>query len=161
MPHRSARQTRLIAIAALTLALFTAPTLQAQSASQAAGTQPPTLRGPMAQIAWLAGRWVGSGGSYSAFYEEYRVLNDTTLEQREVDDAAFTQQRSNGVFTVRDGQIVKLNARGEVTTRITVVADTVSFASTTPGRGSYRWIRTGPTTWRAELARVTYELRRP
>jgi hypothetical protein len=34
------------------------------------------------QPQWLAGEWRGSGGAYASFFEEYRVVNDSTIAMR-------------------------------------------------------------------------------
>lgn len=111
-------------------------------------------------LRWLDGRWRGSGGAYPSFFEEYRIVNDSTIEQFEVADSTFARVTSNGLITVRNGRIVKLERGGGVSTYIRVVGDTATFTSASNPRNSYRWIRTGPDTWRAELGSVTYVLRR-
>lgn len=111
----------------------------------------------VAALRWLEGRWLGSGGQFAAFYEEYRFLNDTTIEQREIADSSFARVSSRSQITVRDGQVVKLNAEGRTTTTIRVAGDTAFF---TAGARSYRWIRTGPTEWTADLGRAVYTMRR-
>lgn len=142
MPHR------LRTLSALLLALGLAP-LGAAAAQANVGA-----------LRWLDGRWNGSGGAYPSFFEEYRVVNDSTIEQYEVADSTFARRTLNGHIAVRNGRLVKLNARGGVSSTITVTGDTATFLNPANGRVSYRWIRSGPNTWRAELGTVTYELRR-
>lgn len=111
-----------------------------------------------ASLRWLEGRWLGSGGQYPAFYEEYRALNDSTIEQREIADSTFTKVNGRGLIALRGGRIVKLDEGNKETATISVVADTMTFAR--PSGRSYRWVRTGDGAWRAELGSVTYQMKR-
>ena len=86
------------------------------------------------------------------------MINDSTIEQREIADLTFTKVNGLGYIALRGGGIVKLNADQRQTAAIQVVGDTVAFAS--PNGRSYRWIRTGADGWRAELGSVSYLMKR-
>lgn len=110
-----------------------------------------------ASIRWLEGRWVGSGGQYKAFYEEYVRLNDSTIEQRIIADPTFAKVEEHGYIILRRGTIAKLNADEKQEAKISIVADTMTF--TQPSGQKYRWVKT-TDGWRAELGSVTYLMRR-
>lgn len=131
-------------------AFFALWVLPASLAGQST-TEAPVTRGAFASLSWLSGRWVGSGGGYAAFYEEYRFLNDSTIEQRTFPDSAFSTP--DGVSTIewRAGAARKIR-RGAAETRIARVAgDTVRFEPLVPGRMGFTWIRVSANEWRAIL----------
>lgn len=115
-------------------------------------------------LSWLHGKWIGSGGGFAAFYEEYRVLNDSTIEQFEHPDSTFSSTQPRSTISWRNGSANKgLAARVEA--RLTRIAgDTVRFESLRPGGGGFTWIRQSSNTWTAILdgrsGPVVYTLRR-
>lgn len=124
----------------------------------------PFDRTSMAGLSWLAGRWVGSGGGFSAFYEEYRVLNDSTLEQRTFPDSTFATPDGVSTIELRNGVISK-QRRGNVETRVDWISgDTVRFEPVMAGRRGFTWFRLSEDGWQAVLDRpgdpVVYVLER-
>jgi hypothetical protein len=130
-------------------------TITVHAAAQAQTSR--ALSAAFASIRWLEGRWVGSGGQFKAFYEEYVMLNDSTIEQREVSDSTFTKVKPQGYIILRRGEIAKLNEDERQEAKISVVADTMTF--TQPSGQKYRWIKT-KEGWKAELGSVTYLMRK-
>ncbi len=128
-------------------------------------TDAPTIsRQAFSSLRWLEGRWVGSGGGFTAFYEEYAVLNDTTIEQREFPDSTFARPGGTSSIEWRNGKVQKLR-RGQAQTFLARVAgDTARFESTVAGRGGFTWLRVGADAWRAILdgrsTSTIYELKR-
>ena len=117
------------------------------------------------RLAWLEGRWVGSGGGSDAFYEAFRALNDSTLEQTTYPDDRFAEPDGISEIRFRDGRIFKVRD-GEVESVITGLSgDTIQLERVPPAAGGYAWIRVDDDTWRAVLERprgepVVYTLRR-
>lgn len=135
-------------LVAVTLALCCIPGPEALAQSTPIAT---ISRDAFASLRWLAGRWVGSGGGYAAFYEEYVVLNDSTIEQREFPDATFARPSATSTIEWRGGTAHKLRG-GRAQSRLARVhGDTARFESVTPGRGGFTWIRLGEHRWRAVL----------
>lgn len=118
-----------------------------------------------AGIAWLEGRWLGSGGGYDAFYEAYRMVNDSTMEQTTYPDEGFGEPDGRSLLEFRNGQVHK-SRDGRVESMITGLAgDTIRFDRPEPGRGGFSWIRVSDDEWQAILDRgnrdpVVYTLRR-
>jgi hypothetical protein len=118
-----------------------------------------------AGLAWLEGRWLGSGGGYDAFYEAYRLVNDSTLEQTTYPDESFDEPDGVSTLELRDGQAIKYRD-GEAESMIARLAgDTIRFERVPPRRGGFTWIRIADDEWRAILDRpsgdpVVYTLRR-
>jgi hypothetical protein len=102
-------------------------------------------------LRWLAGRWVGSGGGFAAFYEEYRLLNDSTIEQRTFPDSTFGTPDGTSTIEWRAGAAQKLR-RGRADTQIArIVGDTSRFEPARTGVGGFTWIRISDREWRAVL----------
>ncbi len=136
-------------------------TLNAQSATTAVA--PHVSRQAFSSLKWLEGRWRGSGGGYSAFYEEYRFLNDTTIEQREYSDSTFAQPRNTSRIVWSSG-VAQKSRRGSVQSRVARIAgDTARFESAN-GPGGFTWIRVSNDEWLALLdgrpAPVRYSMKR-
>jgi len=79
------------------LAIVAAPAA-AQSATAVSAEEFAALR-------WLEGRWVGSGGGVEAFYEQFRVLPDGTIEQTLWGDSAFTERAGRATIEHRGDDI--------------------------------------------------------
>lgn len=153
-------RTALLATTTLTLLAATAV------AAQEAPTPAPVTREEFRSLAWLEGRWVGSGGGYDAFYEAYRFLNDSTIEQTTYPDGSFEAADGRSTMELRDGGILKLR-NGEVESVITRLSgDTLRFERVPARPFGYAWIRVSDDEWTAILERpggaepVVYTLRR-
>jgi len=133
--------------------------------SRAQGSAAPRITGEQFnRLRWLEGRWLGSGGGFTAFYEEYRWLNDSTIEQREFPDSTFAQPGGVSVMEWRGGVVLK-SRRGTVESHIARVAgDTVRFERAQAGRAGFTWVRVNNDEWRALLegrnGPIVYVLRR-
>ena len=151
----------VLAWACLTLLPVGAHGVSAQEAPRPA----PVSDEEFAGLAWIEGRWLGSGGGYDAFYEAYRVLNDSTIEQTTYPDEHFREPDGRSLMVRRYGGIVKTRD-GEVESVITGLAgDTLRFERIPPRRGGFSWIRIHDDEWQAILERpsgdpVVYTLRR-
>jgi len=112
-------------------------------------------------LAWLGGQWRGSGGSYPNFFEDYRVVDDSTIRMRTLKDSTFAVASDSSLITPRNGRIQN---GGSVVTRIR--GDTVRFEPAPGQRGNgYTWIRQSANAWTAVLdapggANVVYQMRR-
>lgn len=132
---------------------------------QEAPAPAPVTAEEFAALGWMEGRWVGSGGGFDAFYEAFRMLDATTLEQTTYPDASFAEPDGRSTLEFRDGAILKLRD-GAVESVVTRVAgDTLRFDRVPPGRAGFFWIRIDDDRWRAILDRpggepVVYTLRR-
>lgn len=116
-------------------------------------------------LGWLEGRWVGSGGGYDAFYEAYRFVNDSTLEQTTYPDDGFTDPDGRSTMEFRDGRVLKHRDGRAESAVVRLAGDTIRFQRLPPGRSGFTWIREDADTWTAVLDRpggdpVVYTLRR-
>lgn len=114
---------------------------------------------------WLAGRWRGSGGAFPSFFEEYTVLNDSTVRQYTLTDSTFSQPKDSALLVWRNGVAAQVR-NGRPTPLVHLAGDTARFAG--PAGGGWTWLRLGRDRWRAELAPARpgqgptiYDMRRP
>lgn len=62
---------------------------------------------------WLIGRWIGSGGNYPVFYEEYRFQDDSTIIQRSFADSTFSAATDSSFLAWRNFIVMSGNPPGE------------------------------------------------
>jgi len=155
-PVRPLTAAALAAVAAA-MAFAAAPLAAQQDA--------PITKAAFASLRWLEGRWVGSGGGYAAFHEEYVFLNDSTIEQREHADSTFGVPRRTSTIEWRAGRVLKRRDGRAETQVVRIAGDTARFEPVVAGRGGFTWHRVADGHWRALLDRagatpVVYDLRR-
>jgi hypothetical protein len=102
------------------------------------------------QIQWIAGRWLGSGGAYPAFYEEYRVVDDSTMQMRAFPDSTFSAATDSSWIELRNGEVRK---RGDNRAYVVIVlsADSVRFAQPGMTLGGHTFTRVSADEWTATL----------
>jgi hypothetical protein len=131
---------------------------------QACAKPEPITQEQFSTLRWLDGRWFGSGGAYPAFYEEYQVIDDSTIVQRNFPDSTFTNASDSAFIELRGGAGQKGDP-GTIQYRIAHVrGDTVRFEPAREGRSGFTWIRLSDSAWRAVLDGspnpTVYEMRR-
>lgn len=138
----------------------------APAPAAAPAVQPaPVSAEQFASLGWLIGDWRGSGGQYPAFYESYRLLNDSTIEQRAFSDSTFTTATETSEIALRAGAIQSLSG-GTVRNVVTRISgDSVFFARPNRAGGEFVWVKGPDGQWTAILggaggARTVYEMRR-
>ena len=102
------------------------------------------------QLQWLAGSWHGSGGSYPSFYEEYRIVDDSTMQMRGLSDSTFTTATDSSWIEYRNGAIRKRGVDREYVV-VGISADSVRFARPNQPGGGHTFTRTGAAEWIATL----------
>lgn len=134
----------------------------------AAAVQPAAISAEQfASLSWLIGDWRGSGGQYPAFYESYRLLNDSTIEQRAYPDSTFTTATETSEIALRSG-FIQSSSGGTVRNVVTRISgDSVYFARPNSAGAKFVWVKGPPGRWTAVLngaregdAPTVYEMRR-
>jgi hypothetical protein len=123
-------------------------TLPAQSSAV------PVTHQQFRQLQWLTGTWRGSGGTYSAFFEQYRVLDDSTLQMRAFPDSTFRQATDSSTIEWRNGTIQSRSGRS---TYIVIELTPASIRFIGPGavRGGHTFARVTADEWTATLHPAT------
>ena len=102
------------------------------------------------QLQWIAGTWLGSGGSYPAFYEEYRLVDDSTIQMRAFSDSTFGTTTDSSWIELRNGTVGKRGG-GRSYIVIALTPDSVRFAQPGVVTGGHTFTRMSADEWRATL----------
>lgn len=102
------------------------------------------------QIQWIEGRWLGSGGAYPAFYEEYRVVDDSTIQMRSFPDSTFSAATDSSLIELRNGEVRKRGENRDYVV-IALAADSVRFAQPGMIQGGHTFSRVSADEWTATL----------
>jgi hypothetical protein len=102
------------------------------------------------QLQWIAGRWLGSGGAYPAFYEEYRVADDSTIQMRAFADSTFSAATDSSWIEFRNGGIRSRSDNRESMV-VALSADSVRFARPGSTAGGHTFKSVSADEWRATL----------
>lgn len=102
------------------------------------------------QLHWIAGTWRGSGGAYAAFFEEYRVLDDSTIQMRGFSDSTLSVTNDSSRIEWRNGTIRSGGGeRGYVAVEFT--ATTIRFARPGVPLGGHTFAHKSADEWTATL----------
>ena len=124
--------------------------LSAAALSSCDALQPASVsRAQFQQLGWLIGTWRGSGGEYPAFFEEYRLVNDSTIRMRAFADSTLRAVSDSSTIEWRDGAV---QSRGTNSTSIaTEVTETrIRFVNRDSRRG-YTFTQQSPDEWSATI----------
>lgn len=102
------------------------------------------------QLQWIAGRWLGSGGAYPAFYEEYRVVDDSTIQMRAFSDSTFSTATDSSWIELRNRGI-RSRREGRESIVVALSADSIRFAPPAATAGGHTFTRVSADEWRATL----------
>jgi hypothetical protein len=98
----------------------------------------------------LSGAWRGSGGAYPAFFEEYRVLNDSTIVMQSFPDSTFTHASDSSRIEWRNGVVYDRSARS-ASIAIELSGTSVHFVREGTARGGFTFSRQSADQWTATL----------
>ena len=101
------------------------------------------------QLKWLEGAWLGSGGNYPAFYEEYRVLDDSTIQMRAFSDSTFRKATDSSRIELRGGVVSQRG--GSQYTASLLQPDRIQFLPPGATRGGFTFTRVAADQWTATL----------
>jgi hypothetical protein len=121
-------------------------TLAACEAQQRASVTRPQFQ----ELRWLVGVWRGSGGAYLAFFEEYRLVNDSTIRMRAFADSTLSVVSDSSTIAWRDGAVESRSARS-VYDAVEVTPTSIRFARRGDERGGHTFTRVSADEWTATL----------
>lgn len=102
------------------------------------------------QLHWIVGTWRGSGGDYPAFFEEYRVLEDSTIQMRTFSDSTLSVTSDSSWIEWRNGTI---RSRGAERAYVAVDFSATSIRFARPGvpLGGHTFDHKSADEWTATL----------
>ena len=134
--------------AALSIALLTC---SSRERGQQAEPAPVTVSlAESQQLHWIAGTWRGSGGAYPSFFEEYRVLEDSTIQMRSFSDSTLSVTSDSSRIEWRNGTI---RSRGgeRAYAAVDFTATSIRFARPGVALGGYTFTHKSTDEWIATL----------
>lgn len=140
---------RLVLLAVLAFACSSGERAPAAEADPAPAPATVTLD-EFRQLRWIAGTWLGSGGAYPAFYEEYRIVDDSTIQMRAFSDSTLTTTTDSSWIELRNGTVGKRGG-GRSYVVVALTADSVRFAPPGVSMGGHTFTRTSADEWMATL----------
>ena len=102
------------------------------------------------QLQWIAGTWRGSGGAYPSFFEEYRVLDDSTIKMRSFSDSTLRTATDSSSIEWRNGRVQSRSARSTYVV-VALTPTTVRFARPNATGGGHTFTRVSANEWTATL----------
>lgn len=139
------RYVRVSPLAILLLIALTDPTdVRAQQ------SPPKVTVAQWKQLRWFQGAWRGSGGSYAAFYEEYRALDDSTIQMRAFSDSGFRKATDSSRIELRGGMVSKRGDRSRYQAAV-VTPDRITFLPVGATTGGFTFSRVTADQWTATL----------
>lgn len=98
---------------------------------------------------WLTGRWEGTGfgalAGVGKFFEEYHMLNDSTMLMRSFERAPFAVPTDSTTFELRAGVLRAVPARGTARSLTAISGDTLTWSN------GVKYIRISDDRWRARF----------
>ena len=120
------------------------------TASPGEGQGRQTTLAEFKQLQWIAGTWRGSGGNYPSFFEEYRVVDDSTIAMRSFKDSTLSAVGDSSRIELRGGLVYNRGeGPGSVATELT--STRVRFVPQGRAGGGFSFERLSPDEWKATL----------
>jgi hypothetical protein len=102
------------------------------------------------ELRWIAGTWRGSGGAYPAFFEEYKVLDDSTIKMRSFSDSTLRVPTDSSMIEWRNGSVQSRSASRTYVV-VTFTPSSVRFARPGAAAGGHTFTRVSADEWTATL----------
>jgi len=117
---------------------------------------PPTLAPATVTLAefqalnWIVGTWRGSGGAYAAFFEEYQMLEDSTMLMRSFADSTLSVVTDSSRIAWRNGTIQSGEGAG-ASVAVEVTPTSIRFGRPGTAMGGHTFTRSSADEWTATL----------
>lgn len=102
------------------------------------------------RLRWLDGRWRGFQPDGKTFYEQYRVLNDSTIVMVGFADSTFSKASDSSRVQLRGGTV---SSEGRTARWVATRLDStgVDFAPHHGATNHFTWAQESATAWNATL----------
>lgn len=102
------------------------------------------------RLRWLDGRWRGFMADGQNFYEQYRIVNDSTIVKHSFPDSTFARATDSSRVQLRGGRVSDESRNAAwVATRLDSTG--VDFAPLRGANNHFTWAQESPTLWNATL----------
>ncbi|HKS07694.1 MAG TPA: hypothetical protein VJR92_15435 [Gemmatimonadaceae bacterium] len=103
------------------------------------------------KLTWFVGSWRGSGGNYPSFFEEYRLVNDSTVAMRSLSDSTFRTPTDSSFIELRNGRITSRGGGGVFSDAVAVTDTSVRFMRRGATTGGWTFTRVNADQWVATI----------
>ena len=100
-------------------------------------------------LAWLKGTWKGTGDVPTPFYEQYELLNDSTLRVYGFTDSTLAVANDTSVFTLRAGRFGNHDKPSRYVAKL-LDRDHIEFVPVN-ARNGFIWRRKDADSWQAVI----------
>ena len=100
-------------------------------------------------LSWIEGTWRGSGGGVAAFFERYKLADDSTLVIDSFEDSTLTKVTETSYYELRDGRVTSRGERQYIANAIN--ADSIVFVPLRGVNNSFVWKRGNQSEWTATI----------
>lgn len=101
-------------------------------------------------LRWLEGTWRGEVPGAGYFYEQYRLLDDSTIAMRGFADSTFTNPNDSADIMLRGGRIIDRSTKAQYAATL-VDSSRVDFAPEKADNNHFSWLRESADRWTATL----------
>lgn len=102
------------------------------------------------QLRWIEGRWRGAESGGAPFFEAYRFVDDSTIQQYTYADSTFSTASDSGLVRLR-GDTVTSGWPVLRYVATAIAADSVHFAALPGAANDFTWRSAGAGGWTARL----------
>jgi len=144
--HTGVRLVRLVRTGLLALAAVASTACRTPDQT----AQPRFTVADFSRLRWLAGDWQSKTPGGRSFYDRYRVIDDSTMQQATFSDSTFRMSKDSAVIGLRGGLVIdRANGAPWLATRID--SSGVTFQSQAAAANRFVWTRVSPDHWTTEL----------
>ena len=103
------------------------------------------------QLQWIVGTWRGSGGNYASFFEEYRIIDDSTIAMRSFSDSTLAVATDSSTIELRGGEIRSRSADGSYYDASEFTPTSILFMRPGATTGGHTFFLVSDGEWTATL----------
>jgi hypothetical protein len=107
--------------------------------------------GQFQQLQWIVGTWRGSGGNYASFFEEYRIIDDSTIGMRSFSDSTLAVVSDSSTIELRGGVIRSRSADGSYYDASEFTPTSIRFIRPGARSGGHTFFLVSDGEWTATL----------
>ena len=103
------------------------------------------------QLQWIVGTWRGSGDNVATFFEEYRMIDDSTIGMRAFSDATLAVATDSSTIELRGGVIRSRGDDGSYYEGSEFTPTSIRFMKQGATSGGYTFFLVTDDEWTATL----------
>jgi hypothetical protein len=102
------------------------------------------------RLRWMDGRWRGFMADGKTFYEQYRIIDDSTIAMAAFADSTFSKETESSRVQLRGGTVSNDSRTARwVATRLDSTG--IDFAPHHGASNHFTWAQESPTAWNATI----------